>query len=509
MKNYLIRSNTRRILGTASLLGALVCQILAPSTATAGLFADLNSVVMSNATNPKVLKTTDRTGLFGGTMEVRTPVRSINVVTFDPPRFDAGCGGISLSLGGFSFISGDAIVKTLKNIAANSEGLAFKAAIDAISPNLGHLMEDFQKLLQTMNNHFKNTCSVAKTMMAGPDSILTSAISGGESVAGLKTQFSDMSTALDGYVNDAQGYMNSTSNNNPRAGNINIKQMVASGALTNLAGAGIPNLDGSSDDPTDPNGLNAKVLVSLIGFQMSAVKCTTSDINGNTQGASAAGLGGPLSCSGASTLNLKMLKDGGGVGSTDPTTPLVIWKCLNPQGSVSGGVDNQICTQMGQSSWNYPGFRGYVNTMMFGYADDISINSANITPASIMGSLGTSSQGRGVPLTDTQIQFLNKMGLRKGLLDKSADPSVRITIAVKLSEYVSTCMSARFGQALWQAANMMKTGNSYEPSDEVKRNVSDLQIDYKKEGELCNTSRAIIDSMDLLIKQSQLSDNRK
>jgi hypothetical protein len=70
-------------------------------------------------------------------------------------------------------------------------------------------------------------------------------------------------------------------------------------------------------------------------------------------------------------------------------------------------------------------------------------------------------------------------------------------------------MSARFGQALWQAANMMKTGNSYEPSDEVKRNVSDLQTDYKKEGELCNTSRAIIDSMDLLIKQSQLSDNRK
>ena len=82
--------------------------------------------------------------------------------------------------------------------------------------------------------------------------------------------------------------------------------MVASGALSNLAGAGIPNLDGSSDDPTDPNGLNAKVLVSLIGFQISAVKCTTSDINGNTQSASTAGLGGALSCTGASTINLKI-----------------------------------------------------------------------------------------------------------------------------------------------------------------------------------------------------------
>jgi len=491
------------------LLCSAAASFVMPCISYAGLFADLNSVVMSNATTPSVLKTTDRTGLYGGNLDVRVPVTSVNVITFDPPRFDAGCSGISLSGGGFSFISADQIVKTFKNIAANSQGLAFKAAIDAISPNLGHLMTDFQDLLQTMNNHFKNTCSIAKTMTAGSDKTLTNAISGEGAIGGLNTQFTDVSNSLDKFLVSASAYMNTTAPNNPNAGNTALKQMIASGALASLDGSGLTNSDGSSDDPTDPNGLNAKVLLSLIGFQMSAVNCTLADLNGHVQNASTSGLGSALSCNAAATLTLKNLIDGGGTGSTDPTTPLVIWQCMNPNGSLSGGADPQICTQMKQVQWNYPGFRGYVNTMLFGVPDAASINSGNLAPTSIIGSFSRASVSPAGPLSAVQIQFLNKMGLRPALLHKSADIGVRIDIGIKLGEYVSTCLAARVGQALWQSANKMKTGNNYTPAPDFKDYVDQLQIDYKREGEQCSQSRKVIDSLDLLTKRAQLQDNRR
>ena len=46
----------------------------------------------------------------GGSMSVRVPIKSISIASFDPPRIDAGCGGIDLFKGSFSFINTDEIV---------------------------------------------------------------------------------------------------------------------------------------------------------------------------------------------------------------------------------------------------------------------------------------------------------------------------------------------------------------------------------------------------------------
>jgi len=71
------------------------------------LDTDLSKLFMSNVTGSGTFTNQQRTGVIGGSISLRTPISAVNLVAFDAPRFNAGCGGIDLSLGSFSFISAD------------------------------------------------------------------------------------------------------------------------------------------------------------------------------------------------------------------------------------------------------------------------------------------------------------------------------------------------------------------------------------------------------------------
>ena len=64
--------------------------------AQAGVLGNMTQMFMSNSTAPSTLSTSDRAGAFGGSFEMRAPTLNVNLVSFDRPRFDAGCGGIEI-----------------------------------------------------------------------------------------------------------------------------------------------------------------------------------------------------------------------------------------------------------------------------------------------------------------------------------------------------------------------------------------------------------------------------
>ena len=104
-----------------SVLTALSC--LAPDGAHAGIMTDMTQLIMSNSSAPSTMSTMDRTGVFGGSFEMRAPITAINLVAFDPPRIDAGCGGIDLYGGSFSFINSQQLVQIFRAVAQNAVGL--------------------------------------------------------------------------------------------------------------------------------------------------------------------------------------------------------------------------------------------------------------------------------------------------------------------------------------------------------------------------------------------------
>lgn len=456
-------------------------------SSAAGILGDMSAMFMSNSTASGTIQTKDRVGVFGGSFSMRAPVTSVNLVAFDPPRIDAGCGGIDLYGGSFTFINSQQLVALFRKVAANAVGLAFKAAIKAISPSLDALLTEFQTLLQNMNNLAKNSCHLAHLVVDPVERSVANAVHGDGSVGSTSSNiFSDATSALEGFLHTANSFFEKQGEVNPKSGNQVVKAALGSGAASIMGFAGIPNVDGSGDDASDPNSLNNQILVSVLGYDISGVPCTKTNAAGtaDTSASTANSSLGQIVCSGPGRITLDDLVKGGGTGSTRPNVPLQLYRCENPSGygTPDGGFDPQVCTKMKTINFNYSGIQGWVNTMLFGNADP----GLGVMPGSIVGlfnsgtSVGVSSSATGVPTLSTgQIQFMNQAGVPLvPLLTRTSNPATRISIAQRLSPYIVDCVAARMGEALYKGANEVQNSNGYELSDDVKKRIADLRSDY-------------------------------
>lgn len=101
----------------------------------------------------------------GGSFSMRVPNRSFNPITFSPPNFSAGCGGIDMYLGAFGFPTGAEMTAYLRNVGQAAGGIAFSIALKALSPELDATINDFSKRIQEMVGDFKNSCKQAQNLM--------------------------------------------------------------------------------------------------------------------------------------------------------------------------------------------------------------------------------------------------------------------------------------------------------------------------------------------------------
>jgi len=479
-----------------------------PLVASAGIMADLNAMFMSNSTAATTISTSDRVGVFGGSFMMRAPVKSTNIVTFDPPRLDAGCGGVDLYMGSFTFINSQQLVALFRAVAANAVGLAFKAAIDAISPSLGKLLTEFQTLLQKMNNLAKNSCNLAHMLTDGADAQLASAV-GGDAMTNnvVNTQITDWSDGLGKYLANPNSLINQGAHLNPKAGNGNMKAIVASSASSILGTVGLANSDGSADDPTNPNSLNNRVLISLLGFETNAVACSTDNSlqQPNTTTATAGTGMTQAVCTGENTITLDSLVNGGGAGSASPDLSLFLWSCLDPQGSSTAGLntDPQICTQMVKSAYAYQGIKGFVNTMLFGTPDT---SSSIPTPDSIVGVFNSGSTAK---LSPAQIGFINQSGVPLvGLFTKTSNSITRIGIASQLEPEITSCITAKVGESLYKSLNGIKDVTGFTIPTQSNKYISELRSDYLKQQEICNNRHSVFEVVSKLVAATTLQSNK-
>lgn len=103
----------------------------------------------------------------GGNLFARAPTRNYNLLTVQLPGARAGCGGIDLFTGGFSFINSDQLVAMMKNIGSNAVGLAFQVALSTISPKLSGLLQDMQDMANKINAGNINSCETAANLLGG------------------------------------------------------------------------------------------------------------------------------------------------------------------------------------------------------------------------------------------------------------------------------------------------------------------------------------------------------
>ena len=102
-----------------------------------------------------------------GNVWTRFPQKTTNVANLQLPRARAGCGGIDIFAGSFSFINASEMVALLKAVANNAVGFAFSLAIDTVCPECNKIMQEFSQKAQLMNNLSINSCEMAQGLVGG------------------------------------------------------------------------------------------------------------------------------------------------------------------------------------------------------------------------------------------------------------------------------------------------------------------------------------------------------
>ena len=121
----------------------------------------------ANVTGPTAFDG-QRAGYYSlGNVWTRFPQRTTNLANLQLPSARAGCGGIDLFAGSFSFVNSAEIIALLKSVANNAVGFAFKLAIDTVCPECSKIMEEMRQAAQLMNNANINSCETAQALVGG------------------------------------------------------------------------------------------------------------------------------------------------------------------------------------------------------------------------------------------------------------------------------------------------------------------------------------------------------
>jgi conjugative transfer pilus assembly protein TraH len=156
-----------RILGLVAALNAAV-----PTPAAANVGSEMQTFfddagVRANVTGPTAFEGQSAGYYSGGNVWTRFPQKSIQPFNLQLPSARAGCGGIDLFAGSFSFINTAELVAMLKATANNAIGFAFQLAIDAISPQISGVIKDMSQKMQQINQMNISSCETAQGLVGG------------------------------------------------------------------------------------------------------------------------------------------------------------------------------------------------------------------------------------------------------------------------------------------------------------------------------------------------------
>ncbi len=406
--SYFIKRYTQRslcILSIATMISLPVTQ------AHAGQFIQnvLNEKlsVMSNYTQGAIYESSSRTVFSGPSVSTRNKIFNKPILTLAPPSFSAGCGGIDLFGGSFSFINKDQLIQLFRSIASNAVSFLFQISLCAISPEICETIKWFQELVQKINNLLSNSCQLADGITkAGYDAI---------------TGFKDnrfAKTAMKQNLDDAFGSFKS-----PSAPWNLFGGDGSSATDPNKAGNGqSENKDGSLDSDKQEGNI-IRLVLKKTNLGSSLGNCTTSnckDVCGEV-----------MSMTGAYITTIKKVSSQSATGGTNASDTQHEFKYLNPTLSMKDFVQGSLTEQevyscnddecakptkvkrVDDQFLNKGGMKAYVERMLCG-ANGMSLDNYGVDQTCASGILHVFAEPNGGGLTETQKNFISQIPAQMG-----------------------------------------------------------------------------------------------
>ena len=157
---------------TTAVLAAILAATLPLTSVSADVGSSMDSFLSdvggaANVNGPTAFQGQSAGYYSLGNVWTRFPQKTTNIANLQLPRARAGCGGIDIFAGSFSFINASEIVAMLKAVANNAVGFAFSLAIDTVCPECSKIMQEFSQKAQLMNNLNINSCELAQGLVGG------------------------------------------------------------------------------------------------------------------------------------------------------------------------------------------------------------------------------------------------------------------------------------------------------------------------------------------------------
>lgn len=378
------------------------------------LFDGVNA--QGNVTNPAVLQGQTMNLYTGGSLFMRMPRKTYNLASVTPPSWSAGCGGIDLFAGGFSYINKEQYVAMLRNIGSNALGYGFKLAIQNLCPTCDNVMQALQASAQMINRQNIDSCEAAKGIINAsvPDTWTRGKQDAAKNFGVNSNLFGDVTEAWTRVMNNesqANNTINQVSYSDPAA-----RDAMPTG---NVVWKALKKIDGIDDE-------YRMIIMSMVG---TAIFPTTTNVGGSTVPRLLPKL----------DIGIDQL-----VGKQD-ASPYLDFDILRCDSLTADGCLNPTLGSISRSS-SIKSFRAMVREKMWQIADKISARQAHDNMSDVLSFINT---------TDLPVYkmvavgtSLNNTGMAEAMINRYQD-----LIAAKYAEVFirSAVMDLNAGLVTYQA----------------------------------------------------------
>jgi len=159
------RGNLMRKIKVAMIMMVTFTLVVSPVyTSNAGWIDDWVSQKVYSG--PNYYQGQQRGYFSGGSFSARWPVKKDYLLTVQPPRIKAGCGGIDVFSGGISFMNFNYLVQKLERILQGAPAVAFDLALNVLCEPCSKAIKSMESISDQLNHMSLDECKASKAVAA-------------------------------------------------------------------------------------------------------------------------------------------------------------------------------------------------------------------------------------------------------------------------------------------------------------------------------------------------------
>lgn len=143
------------------------------------------------------------------TIKFREVGGAITPFHLDPPRFNVGCGGIDIAMGGFSYLNPEFIIEKLKAISAAAPAFVYQMAISALCKDCQNIMNELEKFANMINGMNFDTCDAIQASQGAGKLVgeaMNQSLTGGQSDSWMSQNLKTGREAMQGWGNSLTSF---------------------------------------------------------------------------------------------------------------------------------------------------------------------------------------------------------------------------------------------------------------------------------------------------------------